>query len=295
MGILSLFSPEVREAARSRKYYAQAEEVLRTKRLSFRQNAIRDILFKYPDAAILLNSLDRRFMVLDKGNKQLLLGKFADDYFPRLDYVSDTASVAERQQVLNAFQLELEKRNGNIGREAKQRFEQGSRWLSDSTSACFREKGYAITGSAELQYIVGGTLFLNGVQIARATIWEPQPKGYFATRILKQVLELAHTRPGTQTLTFYTVDCNPIGEGQKMGYEIMFDRSLLALQPASKKAFLDTIMNLRDFLHCMEDHFRDNAEGADESKVDYAWRQAADCLDSADRDDDQSIESRYLL
>ena len=80
-----------------------------------------------------------------------------------------------------------------------------------------------------------------------------------------------------------------------MGYEIMFDRSLLALQPAYKKAFLDTIMNLRDFLHCMEDDFRDHAKGTEESQLHYTDRQSADCLDSVEWDEDESIESRYML
>lgn len=295
MGLLSLFSAQERESARSRKNYAQAEEILRSKLLSFRQNAIHDILFKYPEAPILLNHLDRRFMVVDKGNKQLLIGKFADDYFPKLDYVADTASVAERQIALNKFQLELEKRNGNIGPEAKQKFEQVQRWLSKSTLTSFREKGYAITGSAELEYIIGGSLFLNGTQIAKATIWKPQPKGYFAARILKEVLEVSDARPGTQKLIFYTRDNDPIGQGQKMGYEIMFDRSLLALHPASKKAFLDTIVNLRDFLHVMEDDFRAHGERIEDSQLEYTNPQSANCLDSVDRGEDQSIESRYLL
>jgi hypothetical protein len=94
---------EGREAAKSRREYAECYKARQEKLRSFRNNAIQEILFQYPDARLLLNGLDRKFMVLLKSCGGLLLGDFADDYYPRLDYVGETASTSERCEAVARF------------------------------------------------------------------------------------------------------------------------------------------------------------------------------------------------
>lgn len=301
MGFLDQFSKEGREAAKSRREYDQCYKARREKLLSFRKNAVQEIMFTYPDARLLLNRLDRRFMVLLKSTGELLIGIFADDYYPRLDYVRDAASTSERLKAVARFLNEISGCTGSISKENMHRFKNGRKWLVETESTkCFQSKGYALTGSTKLEYLQGGALFLNKRMIAKASVWDPKPKGYFSTKILERVLQDVDNLAGTQDLIFVTMDENYGGEGQKMSYEILFDRSLQYFDENNRKEFAAAVLNLRDFMYDIEDYFKPECPMGEITAKDRAewieWtRRSAGCLESADRDEDRSMASRYLL
>jgi hypothetical protein len=290
MGFLDIFSKERRETLKSKWEYNDCYRARQGKLLSFRKHAIKEIMFRYPDARLLLNRLDRRFMVLLKSSGVLLVGKFADDYYPPLDYVGDMASTSERREAVARFRSELGNCTGNICKEEMPRFLNVSRWLSQTIVESFKTKGFAVTGSAELENLVGGSLFLNGTRIAMASIWDPKPKGYFTAKILEELTHNAHCRPETQSLIFVTIDSYGGSGGQKMVYQIMFDRSIHLFDATNKNEFTDAIISLRDFVYDIEDYFRPGVNKLDWEDPDYVA-----VLESPDRDEDESIESRYLL
>ncbi len=293
MGFFDLFSKEGRDSARSKLEYDECDKARKARLLSFRTKASRDILFRYPDARMLVNRLDRRFMVLARTQRRLAVGKFADDYLPALDYVDDFASTGDRQASVARFRQAMSRCKGNISEEARPRFENACKWLNSGVTESFATHGYSITGGANLDHVIGGALFLNGKRIAMASIWEPKPRGYFGGRLLEEVIHKT-SGPGVQVLTFVTADNNPIGEGQKMGYEIIFDRSLNYFHEGSRREFAEAITGLRDFLYEFDDLFRPDSPGL-EDRLNNIHPAAAEFLETADRDEDESIESRYLL
>ena len=229
MGLISAFK-EGRAAAASKREYAACHRKRQDSLLSFRKTAILELMFKYPDANLLLNNLDRNFMVLLKDRGGLLFGGFEDDSYPQLDYISDTASTSERWEAVARFRNALE-------------------------FAKFSPKGFAIKASTEARYLIGGALFLNGTQIAKANVWDPKPKGYFSKKIFEEVLQSGDSRAGMQTLIFVTGDFD-FAESRKVNYVIHFDRSLQYFNESNRKEFAGAILNLRDFLCDVEEYFR---------------------------------------
>lgn len=295
MGLLDLFSKDGRDSIKSKLEYDQCYKDQQEKLLSYRKNAIQEILFKYPDARILLNRLDQRFMVILASQGLLLVGKFADAYYPRLDYVSDFSSTEERRVAITQFNHQISLCVGNISQEAMPRFKNARCWVLHEVTNLFQSKGYAITGRAKLKYLIGGAMFLNKRQIAKATIWDTKPKGYFNAKLFDEVVQETDHRPGIQVLTFVTVDADPVGQGQEMSYEIIFDRSLHYFDKDNRNEFSDSIINLRDFIYALEDYFRPDCPGGDEDRLEYSCIHSAKRLDSPERNEDQSIESRYIL
>jgi len=247
MGFLDLFSKEGRDAAKSRREYAACYRARQEKLLSFRKNMILATLSKYPDAGLLLNNHDRRFMVLLRSSGGLLLGTFDDGDYPRLDYVGDEASTGERCAALT-------------------RFQRGLHIHQYSTSV-----GWTFSASINLDCLIGGALFLNKRQIAKATIFNPQPNGYFSAKILEEVLQGGDRRAGIQALTFVTADANARGDGQKMSYEILFDYSLQYFDENNRKEFVGAILNLQEFICGIEDYFRFDCPNHGNSDKNNMW------------------------
>lgn len=292
MGLSDLFSKSGREMLKARYDYERCASLRKATLKSFRDRATHDILFRYPDARLLLNSIDPHLMLLLKSQGRLQVGMFTDQYFPRLEFVGQYAATEELVTAVASFEHDVRTCSGFIAQSRRDRFEALSRWLSDVTT--FQHKGYALTGTAELQYLIGGALFLNGQRIAVASLWHPKPRGYFSEKIL-ELFENRQRRTGTQKLTFITADCNPIMEGQKMGYSIYFDHSLLALDPQIRREFVSNVVSLRDFIYEIEEFFNPACGLCDEDRLEYTPDSFEDELSSEDLNYDQSIESRYMF
>lgn len=170
MGLLNLFSKNGRDSIKAKFEYDDCSKTRQARFHSYRKNAIQDIIFKYPDAQLLLNRLDQRFMIFLGSQGILQVGKFANDYYPKLDYIDDLATLEKRQTAVTQFRYQANRCVGSISEEAMPRFKNACRWLSKNVTETFQKKGYAITGKVDLKYLTGGALFLNERQIAKATI-----------------------------------------------------------------------------------------------------------------------------
>jgi hypothetical protein len=268
---------EGREAARSKREYAECYKARQEKLRSFRENMIVEILFKYPDANLLMTSLSREFQVSLKNRGGLLLGEFADEYCPRLDYVADTASTSDRRDAVVRFRHDIDRcemkflEDGYCGR-----------------AKSLRSKGFAITGSIELRYLLGGALFLNGKQIAKASVRHPKPNGYFSAKLFDEVLQCRNRGAGIQSLIFVTTVFDyALDEQRKMSHEILFDHSLQQFDENNRREFRGAILNLRDFICDIEDYFRLDCPMAPNDR-DEDWLRISEdtesLLDSPDRD-----------
>lgn len=293
MAFRDLFSKKGRESLDSKFEYEECFNLRRDRLLSFRKNAEHDLILKYPDARMLSNLYDSRFMVLLKNQGRLLVGTFADHYFPYLQPVSEDASVEERQLAVAAFRHEVRSCVGNIA-SGNETFESLSSWSGYSTMAkSLIEKGYAVTGETNLEYLVGGALFLNGTRIANASLWDPKPRGYFATRLQEDVIQGVQDARDWQTLTFVTVDCNPVMQGEKMLYEIMFNRSLHRTDRASPDGLLKGVVALRDFLNEVEEFFMPDCPLCEEGRLECTPDSYGDDLATVDFSPDESVEGKY--
>jgi hypothetical protein len=268
---------EGREAAKSKREYAECYKARQEKLRSFRENMILEILFKYPDANLLLTSLSDEFQVSLKSRGGLLFGKFADEYCPRLDYVADTASTRERRDVVARFRREVIRCDEKFSREAYE--------YTDVKS--LRSKGFVINGSIQLRYLLGGALFLNGRQIAKASVRHPKPNG-FSAKLFDEVLQGGNRVARIQSLIFVTsVFDYSLEEQRKMNHEILFDHSLQYFDENNRREFTGAILNLRDFISDIEDYFRFDCPMAPKDR-DEDWLRISedteDLLDSPDRD-----------
>jgi hypothetical protein len=231
------------------------------------------ILSKYPDAGLLLNNQDRRFMVLLRNSGGLLVGTFDDDYYPRLDYVGDGESTSVRRAAVTRLQKRLP--------------------MYQYCAALKRNRGWTISSSVNLNCLIGGALFLNKIQIAKATVFNPQPNGYFSAKILEKVLQGGDRRAGIQSLTFVAADATDRGDGQKMSYEILFDYSRQYFDENNRKEFAGAILNLEEFICGIEDYFRFDCPNRGNSIESNDWlRENAEIiaktwLDSPDRNEYQ--------
>jgi hypothetical protein len=252
-----------RDAARSKREYAECYKARQEKLRSFRENMICEILFKYPDANLLLTSVSSEFQVLLKSRGGLLLGEFADEYCPRLDYVADTASTSDRRDALARFRDEVSRCNTQF-------FE---------ASESLRSKGFDITGSISLHYLVGGALFLNGRQIAKASVRHPKPKGYFSAKLFDEVLQGGNRGAGIQSLIFVTTVYDWTDYQSEMSHEILFDHSLQYFDENNRKEFTGAILNLRDFISDIEDYFRFDCPMAPKDK-DEDWLRMSEYAES---------------
>lgn len=276
---------EGREAAKSKREYAECYKARQERLRSFRSNAIVEFLFKYPDANLLLNSLDRKFLVSLKSRGGLLLGEFADDYYPRLDYVGDKENTSARSEAVARFRREVRGCEGNLSQKAMELI-----GASSEKAMSLQTKGFAIYGSTRLELLVGGALFLNGKNIATSTLWDPKPKGFLNARLYDEVLQGGDRGAGIQSLLFVTGDFDSGDNSQKMTYEILFDRSLQYFNEDNHKEFTGAICNLRDFILDVEDYFRrDRPETFDGCKL-FLIQDAKDraklWFESPDRDED---------
>lgn len=293
VGIFGLISKEKREAIRSKREYDECYRSWREKILSFRSNAIRELKTKHPDACFLINNIDRRFLAIIESQGTLLVGKCADDYYARLEYVGETASTSERDEAVARFRRDVRGSLGNISPANLPRFRQSSKWLSDKTTESFKSNGFAITGSVELKYLVGGSVFLDGKRIASSSIWNPERPGYFAEAIIPAILLNVKPGPGTHYLGFLTADSNPIGEGGIISYELALDS--VVYHPVWNGKLSSPLQNFLDFLSYIERYFGPNSPVADSDKLEYTSETAAAVLEKYGRDDDESIDSRSLL
>jgi hypothetical protein len=208
----------------------------------------------------------------------LLLGKFADDDYPRLDYVGEKATTTERAGAVARFRNRVSNGDWDFYQDpaAKSRIGQS--------------EGFAIYGSTRLEFLVGGALFLNGKNIAKATLWDPKPKGFLNARLFDEVLHGGDRRAGIQSLLFVTGDFDSGDNSQKMTYEILFDRSLQYFNEDNRKEFIGEICNLRDFICDVEDYFRPDRpatfEGWERFSIEDAKDRAKLWFESPDRDED---------
>lgn len=295
MGLFNLFSAEGRDRARAKAEYEECERSRRAALSSFRVNAMTEIMFEHPKAIIIMNRLDARFMALVEDEGTLLVGKFADLYYPHLRFVPHDANTSEFRSAVVEYKNSFGLGGSNIGRDSYPKFKNIKSWLSDRTTNNFEYKGYAVTGTADLEYMVGGSLFLNDTQIAKATKVAPKPKGYFGAVILRDVIENQEVRRGTQKLTFFTTDENPIGEGQKMGYEILFDYTIMGSDTKFRQEFLHSVVALRNFIYEMQAYYVPRLDKYDEYQTIEPDSWSVTSLDSTERDEDPSIESRYMF
>lgn len=290
MGLLGLFSKDGRETKRTKLEYEECRRERQKKLLSYRNNAIQDILFKYPDAKLLLNRLDRRFMVILPRQGSLLWGKFADDYYPKLDYIVEPSNTAEMRAAITKFRFQVGRCVGNISEESMPRFKDSCRWRPQRITTSFQTKGYSDTGEFKLNYLIGGALFLNGQRIAKASIWDVKPKGYFNNKLFEMVVQNADRRPGIQVLNFVTAFSGPVGGGAKTGYEIIFDKSINQFNINNPDEFTVSILNIKDFLYTLEDYFRPGCPGGFDDKIGYTNPASESMLETAVRPRDQSSD-----
>lgn len=280
MGLLNLFSKEAREAANSKREYEEWRQARKAKLHSFRMNAVHRIVSKFPDAKMLLNTLNHRFMVVLEDQGKLLVGKFADQYYPKLVYIPDTAGVVDRKAAIKDFLADVRLYQEPPSRGKSPRFETVSRFVFESSIGSFQEDGFAITGDAKLDDLFGGAIFLGKNCVAHASRKHPRPLGYLAERIFDEILRPTDSRPNIQSLVFVTADGNPGGGAQKMTYEILFDRSI-HINMAVRSDFLEQIGNLREFMFAIEPYFKDDSSW-DHSSEDGYWQDARRYLESPD-------------
>lgn len=291
MGLLNLFSREARETANSKREYEEWRQARKAKLHSFRTNAVQQIISKFPDANMLLNTLDHKFMVVLKDQGKLVVGNFADHYYPKLKYMPDTASIMDRTVAIKEFLDEVKLCQGTISKEKASRLERVRPYLSPSSVDSFQSYGFAITGQTELECLFGGAIFLGKNCIAHTSRLYPRPLGYLSERIFDEILRSTDSRPNIQSLVFVTADS--YGGGQKMTYEILFDRSI-HFDRVIRNDFLEQVGNLREFLFAIEPHFKDVTPWDPSFDADY-WQTAIMHLKSPDPNEDRSADSYYLL
>lgn len=267
--MLRLLTKEGREARRANKAYEKCYEYRQEKLFSFRQNLIKDILFKYPDAAILINAFEKRFMVLLPSQNKLLSGFFADTFFPRLDYCESMASAHEKSSAITKFQGELNHCYGNISAQFIPVVEKfGRSWLLDDyLDESLKTVGYTIGVETELWEIMGGSVFLNNELIAKSSVIDAhhKPKGYINSAIYDKVVKDFDRLPGTQVLTF-VLSAWDGGHSYQLQYEILFDKTIHQFNENNPNEFTQSIFNLRNFIHVIEDYCCLDAPGSNKSE-----------------------------
>ena len=121
--------------------------------------------------------------------------------------------------------------------------------------------------------------------IAKSTLWEPKPPGYFGSALLTSLSGLPISAGPSNFFRLLVVDRNFGGEGGTTNYDLSFHQTLSL--SVSMRKFLE-------FLGDIETCFSMPAPGV--SLDDHEYNRAAEQdLDASDLDDDESIESRYLL
>jgi hypothetical protein len=280
MGFFNLFSAEGRERAKINREYEECFDSYRAKRLSFRTNAINDILFQYPDARVLANRYDPRFMALLKTG-EIRVGEFADKYLPRLDYVDDMDSASEKRMATARFRHALSHSTGNISKDMMPIFKKRFSFM-DPDGMSLMHKGYRITDTFVPEdtyygFLVGASLFLNDRKIATASIWDPQPKGYFSGKILERVIENLPIKEGLLKVSMCIVKCNWGGEWTKCGYEFVLGSLPADVDEFFRKEQVNMIINLRDFMYDIQDHIKIEAESLDD------FSEIADCQEVSAR------------
>ena len=293
MGLLDFFSKDARALANSKREYDDCQKFRRNTLRLFRVNAMRYFAESYPLARVVANSFDNRFMALLQDEGLLLIGRFADSYFPVLEYVSDDASIEDRSAAVAQFRNEIEKSRGYISRKSHERLDRVAPFVGDSAVRSFRTNGFAVSGSCELRFLVGGALFLNRRIIARSHIWDEKRAGYFSERIFAEIKSSNNSLTGTQVLTFVTCD-EHWGGGEKMIYEIRFDRSLQYFDKDNRREFVQNIADLEHFMLGIEGYF--HSEGLfDRENLDCLSTDCISDLENPDPPENRSVESRDLL
>jgi hypothetical protein len=163
-----------------------------------------------------------------------------------------------------------------------QRYASWGRSCADSRQS----KAFALMGSKKLASLVGGALFLNGRQIAKASVRHPKPNGYFGAKLFDEVFQGGNRKAGIQFLMFVTAFFDYSDKQSKLNHEILFDYSLQYFDENNRKEFTSAILNLRDFISDIEDYFRLDCPMAEKNRGED-WLQDStdteDLLDSPDR------------
>lgn len=99
-------SNKIRDAARSyEKCLKERENILR----SFRDMAIREINFTYPDAIFVISTFTDKFLAFSKSRGAVLHGSF-DDKSYAIDLVENKSDLQEYTAVINRFRMRVRKR-----------------------------------------------------------------------------------------------------------------------------------------------------------------------------------------
>lgn len=223
MSIFDIFSKEKRERAQSIFDYDACRKHREVKLLSFRQAMRHQYSFEYPDGFILANKYCRNFIIYSKASGKLQIGDFADDFYPRIEYITEEAATEERRKEVIAYQQKLKSARGNICKSSMPKF--GFVSFTDFTShdSKVMHKGYGVFNDLSLEFIYGAALFLNGREIALSTVWDKQSSSYFAKSLQKYVIEGRPTQKGISAVELVIGYCSPINEHYNFRYEILFD------------------------------------------------------------------------
>lgn len=283
MSLHDFFSKKKRDEAAARLAYDKCRRNRELNLISFRKNAIMEIGFINPNAVFLLNRFLPDFMVLLKAEGQLLIGQFADNFSPKLPVVVGDDQL---RAVASAYEEDVRNTQGVICRTRHDDFLRlASENCLDSTScATFQSRGFIITGRVDVESLYGGTLLLNGSQIATSTRWNQQPRGHFSERLYQHVVLRnddrssdgflsSNAKHGGRTadissLIFTACAYSPDGDAGGYGrYELLFDDSEKFDQTNKSSEFAKAIMNLRDFLNEIEIYFNDPRKADFEKSV----------------------------
>lgn len=286
MGFFDLFSSEGRRRINANYEYAECKKIRANTIRLLRYKAHESTSFKYPDCIMLFNFVDSKYMVLTPSRGTLELGRFADSYCPNVGFVEDEKNSIELIDAVDKFKGESRERAGRfISAEIRNKFINEFMWNKDFVSN-FEKNGFVITEKYELKYVIGASLFLDGRQIARSSLWKPKAKGHFSEALLQEIVEGSERNPSVRHLRFVIFICNPVGEGGKIGYDLYYSKSLNGLDKDSNKEFSRSVAQLRDFSYVLEDYFKAGAPYCDADKLEYIPEREDKHIDSLDFDED---------
>ncbi|RKR26749.1 hypothetical protein C8C93_1997 [Acidovorax sp. 93] len=296
MGILDIFNKEKRTLALEKIEYEECHKDRRRVIDSFRKNAFDEFAFKYPDASPLMDRFNPNFMLFHKESRILRVGQFADYYAPFLHHVGTDDDSLERRAVIADYKRQISNREGVIGPDSVKKFKELTKYSSKEWAKSFCERGFVLTGALDKEYgwIYGGALFLDGVQIAKASVCNPKPANYFSEKLFENIIKNKKSTPtGFSSLVLTMGRGHVCYSPSKYHHEIIFDNTIIRDKSKIQPVYNDPIILLRNFLCAIEGEFS-NPNSFNINKMDFVTQQWEELFDSHEMPEkDDSIESEY--